>query len=81
MKRLQGEQGLQGETVIADVYVAYHYKPYWYPSEMESSRVECVSDDKEGYDRASPIRLSPNFVFVDDRDFGRPHVVHSWMVL
>ena len=78
---IQGDQGLQGATLIADVCVVYTYKPYWYPSEMESSSVGCVSDNKEGYARASPIRLSPNFVFVDDYGFGRPHIMHSWEVL
>ena len=78
---MQGEQGLQGETIIADVYVAYTYKPNWSPSEMESSSVECISDNKDGYARAFPIRLSPNFMFVNDYDFGQPHIMHSWEVL
>lgn len=83
---MQGEQGLQGETIIADVCVVYTYKPYRHPLGhghplSPETCIECVNTYKEGYAKALPIRLSPNFAFVDNRDFGRPHITHSWEVL
>ena len=77
---MQGEQGLQGQTFIADVYVCYQYKPYGHPLAPET-RIECISTYKAGYAKALPIRLSPNFMFLNDHDFGRPHIIHSWIVL
>ena len=82
LQDFQGEQGTQG-VQVETIMVRYQYKPYAFPLDIYASKVECeyISDNKKGYARACPIRLSPNFMFVRDSDFGNPHIPHSWVVL